>query len=605
MNDTVKTRSEIEEKYTWRLTDIFASDEAWENELKLLTEESASLISYKGRLTSSADTLAQALDLYQQSSVRLMELYTYAKMSKDLDNRQPVYQSMYDRIVSEYFRMSSMTAFMDPEISSADEAILRSWAESEPKLAQYRHHLDDLIRNKKHILSENEEKLLSGIGPAVDGIGEAFSMLNDVELDFGEVEMDDGSKVKLTHGSYGYLREHKSRKVREQTFEKMHAAYRSFGNTIAAIYTSSVKSDVFFSNARKFDSCVSKAMFADQLPVRIYTNLIEAIHSRLPSYYKYLDIRKKALGLDELHIYDTAVPVAGETDRVFSFEEAKSILREGLAPLSGAYLNDISEIFDARAIDVFETPGKTSGAYAWGTYRTHPYMLLNWSGKLDDVFTFAHETGHCMHSYYSNKSQTFINSHYPIFLAEIASTVNENVLLRYLLEKCDTSTKEGLTEKAALLNHYLDGVKSTVIRQTMFAEFELKVHEMSEKGEAVTTQVLTETYGSLLKLYFGPDVVIDDYMNWEWARIPHFYNSFYVYKYATGFCAAALISSQLFESEGAPARYNEFLRAGGSDYPAEILKKMGVDMTEPEAVNATMDLFAQRVDELEMILKEL
>lgn len=605
MNYTVKSREEIDEQYKWDLKDIFISDESWETAFNELNTVASKLEGYKGRLSESSVVLAQALTIYQRASADLMELYTYAKMSKDLDNRDPVHQGMYDRIVSEYFRMSAITAFMDPEISSIDESTLRQWITNETALAEYSHFLDNLIRNKDHILSENEERILSGIGPAIDGIGEAFSMLNDVELDFGEVEKDDGSKIKLTHGTYGALREDKSRKVRSQTFEKMHDAYRSFGNTIAAIYTSSVKSDVFFAKTRKFDSCMNKAMFADQLPDKIYTNLIDAIHERLPSYYRYLELRKKTLKLEDLHIYDTAVPIVGETDREYSFEEAKTILREGLAPLGSDYLRDMEELMSGRAIDVYETPGKTSGAYAWGTYGSHPYMLLNWSGKLDDVFTFAHETGHCMHSYYSGKSQSFINSHYPIFLAEIASTVNENVLLKYLLGKCDVSSREGLETKAALLNHYLDGVKGTVIRQTMFAEFEYKIHLMVEEGKAVTAQVLSETYGSLLQLYFGDGVVIDEYMKWEWARIPHFYNAYYVYKYATGFCAAALISTQLYEDVGAAGKYNKFLSAGGNDYPSNILGIMGIDMTEPEAVKTTMDLFEERVEELEDILRKL
>ncbi len=605
MSNIVKERSDIDERYTWRLTDIFDSDESWEEALKTLTENTSRLENFKGSLSESPKVLAQALDIYQEGSELLMELYTYAKMSKDLDNKVPKYQGMYDRIVSEYFKMSSLTAFMEPEICATDEDMIQTWAETESTLAQYKHYLDNIMRNKQHILSENEEKLLSGIGPAVDGIGEAFSMLNDVELDFGEVDIGDGSKVKLTHGSYSSLREHKSRDVRSQTFEKMHSAYRSFGNTLAAIYSSSVKSDVFFAKARKFDSCMSRAMFADQLPEKIYENLIEAIHSRLPAYYRYLELRKEILGLDELHVYDTAQPLVGGSEKVYDFDESRNILVEGLSALGKSYIEDLKGFFDGRAIDVYETPGKTSGAYAWGTYGTHPYMLLNWSGKLDDVFTFAHEAGHCMHSYYSNRNQTFLNSHYPIFLAEIASTVNENILLRAMLKKCDTSSREGLIEKAALLDHYIDGVKGTVIRQTMFAEFEYKIHLMIEAGEAVTAQVLSETYASLLKLYFGENVIIDEYMNWEWARIPHFYNSFYVYKYATGFCAAAMISSQLTEDPGAAEKYKVFLSSGGSDYPAEILRRMGVDMTEPDAVIATMDLFEERVSELSDILKAL
>ncbi|MHB1453514.1 MAG: oligoendopeptidase F [Saccharofermentanales bacterium] len=602
MSNETKSRIEIPQQYKWRLTDIFVSDDAWEIGMTDLAAAAAKIEGFRGRLGESSAVLLQALEAYQNGLVNVMELYTYAKMSKDLDNSNPLYQGMFDRIISEYYKLSSLTAFIEPELAKIDENLLKEWLKNEPELDQFSHFLDNLLRNKKHILSEKEEKLLSGIGPIIEGVEESFSMMNNLELDFGEVVMDNGEKVKLTHGKFGALREDPSRQVRSQAYEKLHSAYRSFGNTIAAIYTTSVKSDVFMSRTREFGSCMGKAMFADQLPELIYTNLIDAIHDRLPSFYRYLELRKKVLGHDELHIYDTSVPIVSESGRQYDFDESAEILRKGLAPLGEQYLKDLETILVGNSIDVYETHGKTSGAYAWGTYRSHPYMLLNWSGKLNDVFTFAHEAGHCMHSYYSVKNQTYLNSHYPIFLAEIASTVNENVLHGYLLQKCDTSTREGIIEKAGLINYYLEGVKSTVIRQTMFAEFELKVHAMAEEGKPLTAEVLTDTYGALLRLYFGENVVIDDYMNWEWARIPHFYNSFYVYKYATGFCAAAKISQQLFSDKEAPARYNRFLSSGGSHYPADILKIMDIDMTQPDAVNATMALFDERVTELEALL---
>lgn len=602
MSNEIKKRSEIPQQYKWKLTDIFKSDQAWEIGMAGLAAATTTIEGFRGRLGESSTLLAQALGAYQEGSVNVMELYTYAKMGKDLDNSNPLYQGMFDRIISEYYKLSSLTAFIEPELAGIDENQLIEWLKNEPELDQYSHFLDNLIRNKKHILSEKEEKLLSGIGPVIEGIEESFSMMNNLELDFGEVMLDNGEKVKLTHGQFGALREDPSRLVRSQAYEKLHSAFRSFSNTIAAIYTASVKSDVFLARARGFDSCMGKAMFADQLPELIYTNLIDAIHDRLPSFHRYLELRRKVLGLDELHIYDTSVPIVSESNKQYDFDESGDILRKGLAPLGEQYLKDIETLLGGNAIDVYETHGKTSGAYAWGTYRSHPYMLLNWSGKLNDVFTFAHEAGHCMHSYYSVKDQTYLNSHYPIFLAEIASTVNENVLHGYLLQKCDTSTRAGVIEKAGLINYYLEGVKSTVIRQTMFAEFELKVHAMAEEGKPLTAEVLTDTYGALLRLYFGENVVIDDYMNWEWARIPHFYNSFYVYKYATGFCAAAKISQQLFTDSEAPARYNRFLSSGGSNYPADLLQIMGIDMTQPDAVNATMALFDGRVTELEALL---
>ncbi len=602
METGTTNRAEIPEKYKWDLTDIFPSNAAWEEGMARISGMTSKIGEFRGRLGESAGVLACALDAYEDGQMSVMELYAFARMNKDLDNSDSLYQGMFDRVVSEYYGMSSAIAFLEPEIATIDEDLLRGWMKSEEALRKHAHYLDNILRHRKHILSEPEEKLLSGIGPVIEGIGESFSMLNDLELDFGEVTLDNGDKVRLTHGRFGALREDKSRTVRSQAYEKLHTAFRSFGNTIASIYASSVKSDVFMARARGFDSCMGRAMFADQLPEQIYTNLIEAIHARLPAFHRYLRLRRQALVLEDLHLYDTSVPIVRETDRHYDFEESADILRKGLAPLGGDYLRDIETILSGRAIDVYETPGKTSGAYAWGTYRSHPYMLLNWSGKRNDLFTLAHEAGHCMHSYYSVREQSYTDSQYPIFLAEIASTVNENVLEEYLLRHCDVTTPEGAAEKAGLINYYLEGVKSTVIRQTMFAEFELKVHALAEEGKALTAEVLTGIYADLLRLYFGEDVVIDEYMQWEWARIPHFYRAFYVYKYATGFCAAAEISRQLLSDVGAQGRYLKFLSAGGSDYPAGILGIMGIDMTQPDAVNATMELFEQRVAELENLI---
>jgi len=534
----------------------------------------------------------------------MMELYAYAKMNKDLDNANSKYQAMYDSVVSEYFKLSASTAFLSPEISEIDEKKLAKWIKQEEGLFEYKHSLDNLMRNKKHILSEKEEKLLSGIGPVADGIEEAFSMLNNIELDFGEIEFDDGSKEKLTHGKFGIYREHPDRKIREQAYRKIHKAYGDFKNTIAAIYTTNVKGDVFFTNVRGYESCISRAMFEDNLPSSIYTNLIDTIHESLPLFYKYLALRRKMLLLDDLHLYDCSVPIVKQPEKKYSFDEAVEILRKGLSPLGEKYLKDMENLLTGGWIDVFETPGKTSGAYAWGTYKTHPYMLLNWSDRLDDVFTFAHETGHCMHSYYSNKTQSYGNSHYPIYLAEIASTVNENILLKHMIQNCDESTIDGKKDKAYLINHFLEGVKNTVFRQTMFAEFEMIVHERQENGEPLTSESLSFLYENLVRLYFGMEIEFDDYMKYEWARIPHFYNSFYVYKYATGFCAAAQITQKI-ETEGQSAvdQYLEFLSSGGKDYPGNTLNKLGIDMSQPDAVNATMQLFAQQLDALEKLLK--
>ena len=604
--DTMTEKDVIDEQYTWRLNDIFESSQAWEKALQKLSGPLTELLSYKNKVGESAGSLANALSLDKECSIQMMELYAYAKMHKDLDNSNDAYQAMYDRIVGEYFNMSAQTSFLAPEISKIAEKKLKEWISSESGLSEFSHYLDNIIRNEKYILSEKEETILSNIGPMSDGIEEAFSMLNDLELDLGEIELDNGKKVKLTHGKFGIYREDKNRNIRSQAYEKMHSSYKRFGNTIAALYTSSAKGDVFFMKTRGYSTCLEKALFSDNLPEKIYTQLIDSIHARMPSFYRYLSLRKRQLKLEEMHLFDCSVPIIETPDREYQFEEAKEILRKGLSPLGKQYLNDIETLFSGRSIDVYEKHGKRSGAYAWGTYLSHPYMLLNWSGRMNDVFTFAHETGHCMHSFYSNRSQSYVNSHYPIFLAEIASTVNENILLQHMIDNADTTTLEGKKEKAYLVNYFLEGVKNTVFRQTMFAEFEMIIHTKLEKGEPVTSQSLCEIYGSLLKLYFGDEVVIDEYMNWEWARIPHFYSAFYVYKYATGFCAATKIANQIFdEGDDAVSKYMDFLSAGGKDYPADTLSELGIDMTAADAVENTIDEFDEKVRMLEELLQDI
>ena len=606
MPEEIKARNTIDIQYTWRLNDIFESAETWEEALKNLDEPLNQLLSYKDRIHESAKNLALVLDLDQECSAQMMELYAYAKMNKDLDNGNPIYQAMFDRIVGAYFALSAKTSFIAPAISKIEEAVLRSWMQEEGALGKYRHYLDDIIRNKQHILSEKEETILSQAGPMIDGIEEAFSMLSDLELDLGEIELDSGEKVKLTHGNFGIFREDKNQQIRSQAYEKMHTSYQKFGNTIAAIYTSSIKGDVFFTRTRGFESCLEKTLFADNLPEKIYTRLIESIHEGLPSFYRYLSLRQKHLNLEKLHLYDCSVPLVETVDKEYSYEQAKQIVIRGLSPLGKTYIGHVEELLGSRSVDVYETCGKTSGAYAWGTYRSHPYMLLNWSGRLNDVFTLAHETGHCMHSYYSDHARPYVDSHYPIFLAEIASTVNENVLLRYMIENCDTSTLEGKKEKAYLINYFLEGVKNTVFRQTMFAEFEWLVHQKAEQGEPLTSQTLCSIYADLLRLYFGEEMIIDEYMTWEWSRVPHFYNAFYVYKYATGFCAATQISNMLFaEGEKAILRYTDFLSAGGKDYPMNLLKEMGIDISSPEAARTTMEEFDKDITLLAELLEQI
>ncbi len=605
MAQKIRRRSEVEARYQWRLEDIFPTDGAWEDAFAEIAPLAAQLAGYRGRLGEGEGTvLAECLARETDLSMRMMELFTYARMRKDEDNAASRYQGMSDRATGEYYRISTETSFLVPEITALDEAALRRWLQEVPGLAPYRHMLDDILRRREHVLSEREERLLSMAGPMAEGISDASTMLDNVDLKLGSILDEKGETLELTHGRFGVLRESRDRRVRADAFARMHETFGGFGNTISTLYSASVKSDLFFSKARGHASCLEAALFGDALPVAIHTGLVETVERSLPALHRYLALRKKAMGLDELHIYDCYVPIVDVPEREYTFEQACDLVRGGLAPLGAEYRADLDRLLGDRWIDVFETEGKTSGAYAWGTYRSHPFMLLNFSGRVTDVFTLAHEAGHCLHSLYSNR-QHYANAHYPIFLAEIASTVNENILLRHLLAQCDASTPEGRKEKAFLINHFLEEARGSVFRQTMFASFEQKVHEEAERGAPLTAETLCGIYGDLLSRYFGPDVGIDPYMRWEWARIPHFYTSFYVYKYATGFSAAAAISRAVLE-EGAPAvaRYRAFLGAGGSDYPAETLRRAGVDMATPAPVEAAMDEFSALVDELEVLLAE-
>jgi len=595
-----KSRSEIPEKYKWRLTDIYETDDLWDQALAEVQAKAEKLGTFQGRLGEGIETFKEGLRLYEQLEMQLERVYMYAKLTLDVDNSDPKSQAMHDRALGVLFRIQEATAFVVPELNSIQPETLREWV-SDPSLADFRHMVDDIIRSRKHILSAREEQLMAMVAPALEALDGAFSMLESVDLKLGEVVDEKGKKVALTHGLFGKMRESRDRRLRAEAFEAMHKAFAGMGNTIAALYAGSVRADVFNAKARGFESSLDSALFSDNLPRSIYTGLIETVRARIPAYQRYLEIRRKALKVDKLHIYDTYVPIVETPEVEFSYEQACSIVREHLAPLGENYLKDLDKLLAGGWVDVYETPGKATGAYAAGVYGVHPFMLLNFVGSLNDVFTLAHEAGHCMHSYYSDR-QPFMNKNYPIFLAEIASTVNENILMRGMIEKCDISTPEGRKEKAYLLNRFIEEFKGTVFRQTMFAEFELKVHEMAERGEPLTGETLCEVYGKLLEDYFGPDVYIDDYMRWEWARIPHFYNAFYVFKYATGFSAAAAITGKL-GTPGYVEKYLEFLSAGGSDYPVETLKRAGVDLTTPEPVNAALNEFEELLNEFEGLIK--
>ncbi len=594
-----KKREDIPAAYRWRLTDIYENDDAWEADLGALQTMAEELTTYAGRLQEDG-MLKKCLQLYERLSMTLEKVYGYAKMGQDLDNASARAQSMQDRAMAVLFHVQEATAFLVPEMTAMEPDRLRALVEDDGEMAAYRHMVDDIIRSRAHVLSAREEQLMAMAAPALETMDSAFSMLENVDLPRGDVTDEKGETLRLTDGTFARLRESRDRGVRAQAFEVMHTAFQKMGNTIAALYAGQVRADVFSARARGYADCLEAALFSDALPRSIYTGLIETVRGALPAYYRYLETRRRLLGVDKLHIYDCYVPVVDMPETEYTFEQARDIVREHLAPLGKTYLEDYDRLLAGGWVDVYETAGKTTGAYATGVYGVHPYMLLNFVGQLSDVFTLAHEAGHCLHTWYADQ-QPYINKDYPIFLAEIASTVNENLLMRGMMDACDASTPEGRRQKAFIINRYLEEFRGTVFRQTMFAEFEWKAHQMAEAGQPLTAESFCAVYHGLLEDYFGPQVEIDPYRDWEWARIPHFYNAFYVFKYATGFSAASAITRAI-RSGGEVEKYLDFLRAGGSDYPAVTLAKAGVDMSTPAPVQAALDEFAQLAQELEKLL---
>ncbi|NCA98610.1 MAG: oligoendopeptidase F [Clostridia bacterium] len=599
------SRSEVPESERWRLEDIFPDDAAWEAAFAHLPSRLSELIAWRGLLADSPENLAAALSGSDLLELECLELLAYARMHRDEDNTQSVYQAMTDRITAFYYQFAEQTAFILPEMAQIDADLLQKWQASTASLADFRMLIDNSIRNRPHTLSEAEEALLSRFGPASEGINDIFSMLDHVEIDLGEFPDEQGHKARLTHGRFAQLREHPDREIRARAFAQVHDSYAKVGRTLATLYATRVKTDIAFSAARRHTDTLANALFADKLPTETVTGLVAAVHAGLPDLYRYLGLRQRLMGLPDLHIYDTYVPLITESQRHFTYSQACDLVKAGLRPLGDDYAMVLERHLSDRWIDVHETPGKTTGAYSWGTYRTHPYVLLNFSGMQNDVFTLAHEVGHSLHTYFSSR-QPFALSHYPIFLAEIASTVNENLLLQHLMDQCDTSTPEGRLEKIALLNHFLEEFRLTVFRQTMFCEFELKAHQAAEAGQPLTSEVLTDLYRDLLVLYFGPGVVIDPFMHWEWSRIPHFYNAYYVFKYATGFSAAVALSRHIRqEGETAVSRYLTFLGSGGSGYPLDLLKQAGVDLSTAAPVQDALTVFAKALDELEHLLASI
>lgn len=597
MDKKLRDRKDIDDKYKWKLEDIYESDKEWKDDLDKAKEIIRQLSDFKGKI-KDAESLLAVLKINDALQMVIEKLFVYARMKRDEDNSNGKYQALTDKAMRINVEASSAASFIAPEILSMDEKILKDCIENNDAFIDYRHFLEDLLRYKPHTLSDKEEMILAESEVMAHSPENIFKMLDNADIRFPSIEDEDGDLVELTHGNYIKYISSKNRDVRKKAFESLYSVYKNFANTYAAMTDSNVKKDVFYSKIRNYKTSLEASLFDDNVPVSVYDNLIGTIHERIDLLHRYVSIRKRMLNLDELHMYDLYVPLVADFDKEYEYEEAKDIVIKALEPLGNEYVSILKEGFDNRWIDVYENRGKTSGAYSWGTYGVHPFVLLNFQGKLDDVFTIAHEMGHSLHTYYSDKAQKYINSHYKIFVAEVASTCNESILIDYLLKNARDKS-----EKMYLLNHYLEQFKGTIFRQVMFAEFEKYTHEESEKGEALTAEKLCQKYHELNQFYYGNDIIIDGEIDYEWERIPHFYSSFYVYKYATGFSAAVALSQMILnEGDAAVERYIEFLKSGGSDYPLNILKKAGVDLTTKKPILEALNVFEDILDEMEKLL---
>ena len=597
-NKKLKNRNEIDQKYKWKIEEMYADAASWEKDIQQVLAMTEDFGGYAGRLTESAGTLAEALRAKDAIWQKLERAYVYARMKLDEDNREAAQQSMHDKVGAVIAKVSAAMSFFTPELLSAPEETLRGYVEEEPALAQYRFVIEDVLREKQHVLTQAEENILAQMSEVTDATDTIFTMLNNADLKFGEIRDEDGDLAEVTHGNYIKFMESRDRAVRKEAFTHVYEAYKGLINTIAQTYNYNVKTDVVSARIRKYPSARAMALSGGNIPEEVYDNLISVVHQYLPVLHRYIELRKRLLGVDELKMYDIYVPLVEIPKREIPYEEALEIMKEGLAPLGEDYIERLSKGVEAGWIDVYENEGKTSGAYSFGSYDSFPYILLNSTDTLQDVFTLVHEMGHSMHSSYTREHQPFTYGSHSIFTAEVASTVNESLLMQHLLSK-ETDPQM----RKYLINLHIEAFRTTLFRQTMFAEFEALTHAYVEEGGSLTPQWLCEEYDKLNKAYFGPALAEDEYIRYEWARIPHFYRSFYVYQYATGYSAATAISQKILK-EGAPARdaYREFLKTGDSDYPVELLKIAGVDMSAKEPVILAMETFKKLVEELEELL---
>ena len=591
----VSERKDMDAAYMWKLEDIFSDDAQWEESFKWVEKEMKKLEAYQTKLGESAQTLYDFLVFSDALEERMSAVYVYANMKSHQDMGDAKYQEMSSRASSLQVSYMSASAFVSPALLDIPEQTIRQFMDEKEELRLYERFFRELFRRKPHILNREMEELLADAGEVLEVPENTFAMFNNADIRFPSIEDEDGNLVQITHGNFIRYMKSGSRSVRKAAFDSVYHTYQAWENTLASNYAANIKQAAFLTKARKYNSSMERYLSGSEIPVEVYRNLIDVVHQYLPAMHQYVALRKKALGLSELHMYDLYVPMVEQVKMEIPYEQAKHMVAQALRPLGKEYGEILESGFTDGWIDVYENKGKRSGAYSWGTYGTHPYVLLNQQDDLDSVFTIAHEMGHAIHSYYSNKNQPYVYAGYRIFVAEVASTCNEKLLMDYMMKN---SRDEN--EQKYFLNHHLEGFRTTLFRQTMFAEFEMMTHERAAAGEVLTAQKLKEIYHELNVLYFGPDVVVDEEIDMEWARIPHFYTPFYVYQYATGYAAATAFSKKILE-EGGPAveKYiNNFLKKGSSKSPIDLLRDAGVDMESVEPIRQALDVFAELVDKL-------
>ena len=590
-------REEISQQYKWKMEDLYATNETWEADYEKLQKGIEELQKFEGTLGESAENLLKMHEMSDELNQIAEKVYVYANQRLHENTGNAYYQGLSGKAQMLIVQMGEASSYIEPELLNIPEEKLKEMLKTSG-LEKYDMYYKRLLRRKEHILSKEMEEMLAGVEEVAEGPKDTFMMFNNADIKFPVITGEDGEPVEITHGKYVKLLESQNREVRKAAFQGLYETYGKFKNTLAATYRANVKQAGFFAKARKYASSLEASLSGSAIPVEVYDSLIESVHAHLPALHEYVKVRKEKLGVDELHMYDLYVPMVGEADKKIPYEEAKEIVLKGLAPLGDDYLALLKKGFDEGWIDVYENEGKRSGAYSWGAYGTHPYVLLNYQNNLNNVFTLAHEMGHALHSYHSDEAQDYIYAGYKIFVAEVASTCNEALLIRYLLDNSKDDK-----EKAYLLNYFLEQFRGTLFRQTMFAEFEKQAHAKSEAGEPLTAEVLCDIYYDLNKKYFGDEIVIDKEIELEWSRIPHFYTPFYVYQYSTGFSAAIAISSKILNGEeGIVEKYKKFLSSGSSLDCIDLLKLCDVDMTTKEPVEEALKVFENTLEEFSKII---